>query len=82
MERKDGPFLRQVAETISENDEEANRNHEFYIEQGAQYLERPHRDNDIGVDFPLREREQVDTTQPHGKLRSLIRSVIEGRNES
>jgi hypothetical protein len=77
MERKNRPFLRKVAEVASDitGEEETYR---WLQEQGAQFLERPHLDKEIGGDFPLRDREKVDTTQPHGKLRSLMRTVIEG----
>jgi hypothetical protein len=75
------PFLRKVAEVLSDiiGEEETYR---WYQEQGPHFLERPHLEREFGSDFPLmgreRDYEKIDTTQPHGKLRSLIRAVIEG----
>jgi hypothetical protein len=82
MEQRDKSLLRLAAEEIAESDKNAESELNFYLREGPAYLEKPHLEQDIGIDFPVKDRDQIDTTQPHGKLRSLMRTVIEGRNKS
>jgi hypothetical protein len=73
-ENKRKPLLEQVAHTTASNDQIAAEELEWLRTQGASFLEQPHHPKSI----PYRERDTADTTQPHGKLRELIRVKLRG----